>query len=157
MSTCYYITKEGYDRLNSEIEELEHDVLPVIVNEVSAARGNGDLSENAEYHAAKDKQRAVMKKIGYLKDFKVNAQVIDCSNIDNDFVKFGSYVEVIDLDSGVKKKIRIVGDYEADINKGLVSMVAPLGKFLLGKKIGDVFEVETPSGINMYEVLRIGE
>lgn len=156
MATCYYITKEGYDRLNREIEELEHNVLPVIVNEVSTARGNGDLSENAEYHAAKDKQRATMKKIGYLKDFKVNAQVVDCSNIDNDIVKFGSYVKIVDLDNDTIKKIRIVGDYEADINKGLVSMAAPLGKSLLGKKVGDAFEVETPSGINAYEVVEIG-
>ena len=97
MATCYYITKEGYDRLNREIEELEHNVLPVIVNEVSTARGNGDLSENAEYHAAKDKQRATMKKIGYLKDFKVNAQVVDCGDIGTDVVKFGSYVKIVDL------------------------------------------------------------
>ena len=156
MATCYYITKEGYERLNKEIEELEHNVLPVIVQEVSTARGNGDLSENAEYHAAKDKQRATMKKIGYLKDFKVNAQVVDCGDIGNDIVKFGSYVKIVDLDNDTIKNIRIVGDYEADINKGLVSMAAPLGKSLLGKKVGDAFEVETPSGINAYEVVEIG-
>ena len=69
MATCYYITKEAFDKLNDEIEDLEYKVLPVILKEVSTARGNGDLSENAEYHAAKDKQRAIMKKIGILKDF----------------------------------------------------------------------------------------
>ena len=125
MATCYYITKEGYDKPNKEIEELEHNVLPV-------------------------------KKIGYLKDFKVNAQVVDCSNIGTDVVKFGSYVKIVDLDNDRIKNIRIVGDYEADINKGLVSMAAPLGKSLLGKKVGDAFEVETPSGINAYEVVEIG-
>lgn len=155
MATCYYITKEGFDRLNAEIEDLEHNVLPTIVAEVSTARGNGDLSENAEYHAAKDKQRSTMKKIGILKDYKVNAQIVDCSNLTNDSVKFGSFVEILDLDTDKTKKIRLVGDYEADIVKGLMSISAPLGKALLGKKVGESFEVETQVGIVAYEVLKI--
>lgn len=156
MSNCYYITTEGFKKLNGEIEELEHNVLPVIVEEVSRARGNGDLSENAEYHAAKDKQRATMKKIGILKDYKVNAQIVDCSEISNDSVKFGSFVEILDIDTNKVKKIRLVGDYEADITKGLMSISAPLGRALLGKKIGEMFEVETQVGIVAYEVLKIG-
>ncbi len=155
MATCYYITKEGFDRLNAEIEDLEHNILPAIVAEVSTARGNGDLSENAEYHAAKDKQRSTMKKIGILKDYKVNAQVVDCSNLTNDSVKFGSFVEILDLDTDKTKKIRLVGDYEADIVKGLMSISAPLGKALLGKTVGESFEVETQVGIVTYEVLKI--
>ena len=156
MATCYYMTKEGFDRLNAELNELEDKILPAIVAEVSRARGNGDLSENAEYHAAKSDQRNAMRKIGYLKDFKVNAQVVDCSNLTNDTVKFGSHVEILDLDTDKKKKIRLVGDYEADITHGLISIVAPLGKALLGKKVGDSFEVETPAGISAYEVVKIG-
>ena len=151
------MTKEGFDRLNAELNELEDKILPAIVAEVSRARGNGDLSENAEYHAAKSDQRNAMRKIGYLKDFKVNAQVVDCSNLTNDTVKFGSHVEILDLDTDKKKKIRLVGDYEADITHGLISIVAPLGKALLGKKVGDSFEVETPAGISAYEVVRIGK
>ena len=155
MATCYYITKDGYEKLNNEIEELEHNVLPAVVAEVSTARGNGDLSENAEYHAAKDKQRATMRKIGYLKDFKVNAQVVDCSNLDCSSVKFGVYVEILDLDTDKKKKIRLVGDYEADVENNLISISAPLGRAILGKKVGESFEVETPSAILAYEVLNI--
>ena len=155
MATCYYMTKEAYDKLNAEIEDLEYNVLPAIVNEVSVARGNGDLSENAEYHAAKDKQRATMKKIGFLKDYKVNAKVIDCSNLTGDTIKFGMYVEILDLDTDKKKKIRLVGDYEADVSKGLISIVAPLGKVLLGKKVGDIVEFETQEKIFAYEIVKI--
>ena len=149
------MTKEAFERLNAEIEDLEYNVLPVIVNEVSTARGNGDLSENAEYHAAKDKQRATMKKIGYLKDFKVNAKVIDCSNLSCDNIKFGLYVEILDLETEKKKKIRLVGDYEADVNKGLISIEAPLGKALLGKKIGEVVDFEASDNVFSYEILNI--
>lgn len=155
MATCYYMTKEAYEKLNAEIEDLEYNVLPSIVNEVSTARGNGDLSENAEYHAAKDKQRATMKKIGFLKDYKVNAQVVDCSELSCDVIKFGLYVEVLDLDTDKKKKIRLVGDYEAEVSKGLISIAAPLGKALLGKKVGDIVEFETPENVFAYEVISI--
>lgn len=155
MATCYYMTKEAFDRLNLEIDDLEYNVLPSIVKEVSSARGNGDLSENAEYHAAKDKQRSVMKKIGYLKDFQVNAHVVDCSNLSCDVVKFGVFVEILDLDNDKKRKVRLVGDYEADIGKGLISISAPLGKVLLGKKVGDVVDCETPNGIFSYEIVNI--
>ena len=155
MATCYYITKEAFDKLNAEIDNLEYNVLPPIVKEVSVARGNGDLSENAEYHAAKDKQRATMKKIGYLKDFKVNAKVVDCANLSCESAKFGLFVEVLDLDTEKKRKIRLVGDYEADIGKGLISVEAPLGKALLGKKVGDIVDYETPNDVFSYEILSI--
>lgn len=155
MSTCYYITQEGYKRLNEEIDELENKILPIIVDEVSRARGNGDLSENAEYHAAKDKQRATMKKIGILKDYKVNAQVINCSDLSKDIITFGSKVEIQDIDSEKIKKIYLVGDYEADITNGFISVSAPLGRALLGKREGDSIEVETPSGINVYDIIKI--
>lgn len=153
--TCYYITKEAFDELNTQIDDLEYNVLPAIVNEVSTARGNGDLSENAEYHAAKDKQRAVMKKIGYLKDFKVNAKVIDCTTLSCESVKFGLFVEVLDLDNDRKKKVRLVGDYEANVGSGLISIEAPLGKALLGKKIGDIVDYETNENIFSYKILNI--
>ena len=155
MATCYYITKEAFDKLNDEIEDLEYKVLPVILKEVSTARGNGDLSENAEYHAAKDKQRAIMKKIGILKDFKVNAQVVDCSSISGDTIKFGAYVDILDIETNKKKHIRLVGDYEADFTAGFISISSPLGKSLLGKKVGDSVEVETPSGLMVYDILKL--
>lgn len=153
--TCYYMTKEAFDKLSAEIDDLEYNILPAIVNEVSAARGNGDLSENAEYHAAKDKQRATMKKIGYLKDFKVNAKVVDCSDLSTENAKFGLFVEILNLDNDKKRKIRLVGDYEADIGNGLVSVEAPLGKALLGKKVGDIVDFEAQDEVFSYEILNI--
>ena len=153
--TCYYMTKEAFDKLSAEIDDLEYNILPAIVNEVSTARGNGDLSENAEYHAAKDKQRATMKKIGYLKDFKVNAKVVDCSDLSTESAKFGLFVEILNLDNDKKRKIRLVGDYEADIGNGLVSVEAPLGKALLGKKIGDIVDFEAQDEVFSYEILNI--
>lgn len=155
MATCYYMTKQAFEELCAKIDDLEYNVLPAIVNEVSTARGNGDLSENAEYHAAKDKQRATMKKIGYLKDYKVNAQVVDCTNLSCESVKFGVFVEILDLDTEKKRKIRLVGDYEADVGKNLISVESPLGRALLGKKIGDVVDFETPSDVFSYEILNI--
>ena len=153
MATCYYITKEAFDKLNAEIENLEYNILPVIVNEVSTARGNGDLSENAEYHAAKDKQRETMRKIGYLKDFKVKAIVVDKTEMSGDIIKFGAYVKIQNLDNDKIKEIRLVGDYEADVNNDLLSIAAPIGKALLGKKIGDIIEVEMGDRIMAYEIL----
>lgn len=153
--TCYYMTKDAFNKLSAEIDDLEYNVLPVIVNEVSTARGNGDLSENAEYHAAKDKQRATMKKIGYLKDFKVNAKVVDCSDLSTEIVKFGLFVEILNLDNNKKKKIRLVGDYEADVENGLISVEAQLGKALLGKKVGDIIEYEVQDDVFLYKILNI--
>lgn len=153
--TCYYMTKEAFDELEDEIDDLEYKVLPAVVKEVSTARGNGDLSENAEYHAAKDKQRSTMKKIGYLKDFKVNAKVVDCSKLSRETVKFGLFVEILDLDNNKIKKIRLVGDYEADVRNGLISIDAPLGKALLSKKVGDIVDFETQNNIFSYKILKI--
>ncbi len=157
MSTCYYLTKEGSEKLNQEIEKLEYSELPVVVKEVSTARGNGDLSENAEYHAAKDKQRSIMKKLGYLKDYKSKGVVVDLDEFDCETAKFGLFAEIIDLDTERKKKIRLVGDYEADIAKGLVSVSAPLGKALLGKKVNEEFEFENGDKSFYYKVLKISK
>lgn len=157
MTTRHYVTKEAFDELDREIKYLEDEVLPPVVNEVSTARGNGDLSENAEYHAAKNKQREILRKIGYLKDVKVNAEVVDCSILSCDSVKFGLFVEILDLDTNKQKKIRLVGDYEADINKNLISIEAPLGKVLLGKKVGETVDFESGNNIFSYQILSISK
>jgi len=155
MAVCYYITKEGYEKLNKEIEEIELKQLPIIVNEISTARGNGDLSENAEYHAAKGKQRDLMRKLGTLKDFKIKATIVDVANIKDDAVRFGVYVELLNLDNEKKKKIRIVGDYEADADKDIVSVSSKIGSALVGKKVGDIVEFEINGRIFSYEILNI--
>ena len=156
MAVCYLMTPEAFNRLNQELEELEFKVLPAIIEEVKTTRAQGDLSENAEYHAAKNKQRETNRKIDNLKIFKVNAQVVNCYDFQPaDGIKFGANVELVDIDTEKKLKIRLVGDFEADINKGWISISAPLGKAMLGKKVGDSFEVETPNEIKAYDVISI--
>ena len=155
MSTCYYITKIGYEKLNQEIEDIEFKQLPIVINEVSTARGNGDLSENAEYHAAKAKQRELMRKLGTLKDFKINAKIVNIDNIATDAVRFGVYVEVLNLDNDKTKTIKLVGDYESDADNNIISISSKLGEELIGKKVGDLVEFEINGKIFSYEILSI--
>ena len=155
MSTCYYITNIGYEKLNQEIEDIEFKQLPIVINEVSTARGNGDLSENAEYHAAKAKQRELMRKLGTLKDFKINAKIVNIDNIATDAVRFGVYVEVLNLDNDKTKTIKLVGDYESDADNNIISISSKLGEELIGKKVGDLVEFEINGKIFSYEILSI--
>ena len=155
MSTCYYITNVGYEKLNQEIEDIEFKQLPIVINEVSTARGNGDLSENAEYHAAKAKQRELMRKLGTLKDFKINAKIVNIENIATDAVRFGVYVEVLNLDNDKTKTIKLVGDYESDADNNIISISSKLGEELIGKKVGDLVEFEINGKIFSYEILSI--
>lgn len=155
MSTCYYITNIGYEKLNQEIEDIEFKQLPIVINEVSTARGNGDLSENAEYHAAKAKQRELMRKLGTLKDFKINAKIVNIENIATDAVRFGVYVEVLNLDNDKTKTIKLVGDYESDADNNIISISSKLGEELIGKKVGDLVEFEINGKIFSYEILSI--
>lgn len=155
MSTCYYITNVGYEKLNQEIEDIEFKQLPIVINEVSTARGNGDLSENAEYHAAKAKQRELMRKLGTLKDFKINAKIVNIENIATDAVRFGVYVEVLNLDNDKTKTIKLVGDYESDADNNIISISSKLGEELIGKNVGDLVEFEINGKIFSYEILSI--
>ena len=146
------MTKDGLEKLKSELENLKNIERPEIIKAIAEAREHGDLSENAEYHAAREKQSFIEGKITELENKIGRAEVIDTSSLDNSRVTFGATVEVTDLSNNQKKTYRIVGTDEADIEKNLISISAPLCKALINKAIDDVVEVSTPNGIKEYQI-----
>ena len=152
MSEKIPMTKDGLEKLKSELENLKNIERPGIIKAIAEAREHGDLSENAEYHAAREKQSFIEGKITELENKIGRAEVIDTSSLDNSRVTFGATVEVTDLSNNQKKTYRIVGTDEADIEKNLISISAPLCKALINKAIDDVVEVSTPNGIKEYQI-----
>jgi transcription elongation factor GreA len=126
-----------------------------VIKAISVAREHGDLKENAEYHAAKERQSHIEGRILELKDKLGRAQVIDCSSVSCDRVVFGTVVTVEDLDSGQEIVYQLLGPDESDVKKGSISVLSPWGRAMLGKSIGDEFEVKTPSGVRLLEVIDI--
>ncbi len=149
------MTLSGYNKLKEEVRYLKNIERPQIVEAIANARALGDLSENAEYHSAKERQGLVESRIAELEDKLSKAQVIDVSNIKSDLIKFGATVELADNDSDTNSKFQIVGSDEADIKNGLLPITSPIAKALIGKKIDDVVEVNTPSGLKSYTVLSV--
>ena len=150
MTEKYPMTKDGLQKLKSELENLKNIDRPNIIKAISEAREHGDLSENAEYHAAREKQSFIEGKISELENKISRAEVIDTSSLDNSRVAFGATVEVTDLSSEKKYIYKIVGVDEADIEKNLISISAPLCKAMINKTIDDVIEVNTPNGVKEY-------
>lgn len=151
----FQITKTGFQKLKSELENLKNVERPNIIKAIAAARELGDLKENAEYHSARDKQGFIEAMIADFEDRISRAEAIDISKLSGDKIKFGATVKLEDLDSGKKVSYKIVSDYEANIDDGLISSISPVGRALLGKEIGDEVEIKTPGGIINYEVLEI--
>ena len=151
----FQITKTGFQKLKSELENLKNVERPNIIKAIAAARELGDLKENAEYHSARDKQGFIEAMIVDFEDRVSRAEVIDISKLSGDKIKFGATVKLEDLDSGKKVSYKIVSDYEANIDDGLISSISPVGRALLGKEIGDEVEIKTPGGTINYEVLEI--
>ncbi len=149
------ITQQGYDKLEKEIKRLKRVERPSIIEAIATAREFGDLSENAEYHAAREKQSFIEGKILDLESKFSRSEIIDTSKLQADSVKFGATVKVIDDDTEEESIYHIVGEYEADITKRLISTGSPLAKALIGKTVGDVVEVLTPKGGKAYEILEI--
>lgn len=149
------MTKGGFDRLESELQHLKNVERPNIIKAISDAREHGDLSENAEYHAAKEKQSFIEGRIAELEDKVNRADVIDVSKISGDDVKFGASVRVCDDDTDEEHTYQIVGSDEADVKKGLLSITSPLARALIGKKVNDSVEVTTPNGGKGYTLLDI--
>lgn len=149
------ITTEGYAKLQAEIKQLRNVERPRVIAEIASARELGDLSENAEYHAARDKQGFIEGKIIDLEDKSARAEVIDVSKLSGTVVRFGAAVQLLDEETGEKHSYCIVGDYEADINKGLVSISSPIAKGLIGKSQGESVEIITPKGIKYYEITTV--
>ena len=151
----FQITIEGYKKLKAEIHNLKNVERPNIIKQIAAARELGDLKENAEYHSAKDKQGFIEAQIGDLEDKFLRAEVIDISKLSGDKVRFGATVKLEDLNSDKKVAYKIVSEFEANIDEGLISNSSPVARALIGKEVGDELEIKTPGGIMNYEILEI--
>jgi len=155
MSDRFPITPEAHARLERELHEFKTVERPSVIRAIAEARAHGDLSENAEYSAAKERQGFVEAKINDLEGKLGRAQIIDISTIESDHIQFGATVELVDEETEAKICYKVVSDYEADLDKGHISYASPVAKALLGKKVGDSIEVNTPRGTKYYEVLSI--
>ncbi len=149
------ITLKGFEKLEQEIKHLKHIERPEVIEAIATAREFGDLSENAEYHAAREKQSFIEGRILELEDKLARAEVIDISKLSGNNIKFGAMVKLIDDETEKPVVYHIVGEYEADITKKRVSIASPIAKALIGKVVGDIVEVMTPKGSKSYEVLEI--
>ncbi|MDX2050461.1 MAG: transcription elongation factor GreA [Rickettsiaceae bacterium] len=149
------ITKKGFIKLQEEIKYLKSHERPKVIDAISTAREFGDLSENAEYHSAREKQSFVEGRILDLEDRSARAEIIDHESFSTDSVKFGASIKILDDDTDEEKELCIVGEYEADISKGFISISSPLAKALIGKQKGDVVQVVTPKASKSYEILDI--
>jgi len=149
------ITKEGYERLKIELQRLQKEERPNIIKAIEEARGHGDLSENAEYEAAKDKQGLIEGRIQDLCQKISQSEIIEPTKNDNERVIFGSTVVMEDMETGEVTTYTLVGPYEADVQAGTISVTSPLGKALIGKEEGSEVRVQTPRGIRNLEVLEI--
>lgn len=155
MSQTVPMTPEGYQRLQEELKHLIRVERPKVVQDIAEARGHGDLSENAEYDAAKERQGFVEGRIAEINGKMARAQVIDVTTLDSDKIVFGATVTVFDVESEVESTYRIVGEDEADIKQGLISINSPVAKALIGHRIDDEVQIKVPSGIRVYEVVDI--
>lgn len=151
----FQITKSGFEKLKADLENLKNNERPKIINAIATARELGDLKENAEYHSAKDKQGFIEAQISDYEDKFSRAEVIDVSKLSGSKVKFGATVQLEDLDNGKKVSYKIVSDFEANIDKGLISNISPVARFLMGKEVGEEVEVKTPGGVVNYEILEV--
>jgi transcription elongation factor GreA len=149
------MTAEGYQALDAELKRLKTEERPAIIAAIAEARGHGDLSENAEYHAAKERQSFVEGRIGELEDKIARAQIIDVSKLSGKQVKFGATVQLLDEDTGDKSKYKIVGEDESDVKGGKISITSPIARALIGKEEGDVVEVMAPGGPKSYEIVKV--
>ena len=149
------LTKVGYLALEEELKHLKAVERPNIIAAISEARAQGDLSENAEYSAAKEKQSFIEGRIQDLEAVISRAQVIDVSQTKTDVIRFGATVQVVDEDTDEEQQYQIVGDYEADIEKNKISLSSPLAKALIGKEVGDTAEYTAPGGKKSFEIIDI--
>jgi transcription elongation factor GreA len=149
------MTAEGHAALDAELKRLKTDERPSVIGAISEARSHGDLSENAEYHAAKERQSYIEGRIAELEDKLARAQVIDVSKLSGTNVKFGATVTVIDEDTDHKAAYKIVGEDEADVKLGKISITSPLARAMIGKEEGDVVEVAAPGGSKSYEIVAV--
>ena len=146
------MTPRGYEALKEELKRLKSVDRPANIKDIEEAIAHGDLSENAEYHAAKDKQGMCEARIAEIEDKLSRAEVIDPSTLGGDKVKFGAFVELEDMDNGKVVTYRLVGPDESDIKQGKISITSPVARAIVGKEVGDEVRVQTPGGVRNYEV-----
>ncbi len=151
----YYFTEEGYQKLKQEIDRLEKYIKHDIAREIAAAREHGDLRENAEYEAARQKQANYMAKLGQLQERFMHARVIRKEELPADIVTLGKRVHIRDTESGEEDTYVILGEGETDLDQGIISYQSPLARALMNHKVGDVVEVSLPRGVCKYEILHI--
>ena len=149
------MTASGYKSLEKEVNDLKTVERPSIIKMIAEARAHGDLSENAEYHAAKERQSFVEGRVIELEDMIGRAEVIDVSRLSGSTVKFGATVTMVDEDTDQKRKFQIVGDHESDAKSGKISISSPIARALIGKSKGDTVEVAAPGGARSYEILKV--
>ena len=149
------MTPGGHEALQEELKNLKTVERPAIVKAIAAAREHGDLSENAEYHAARERQSFVEGRIGELEDTTKRAEIIDTTKLKGKTVRFGAKVKLADEETDEEATYQLVGEFEADIEKRKISIMSPLGKALIGREMGDSVEVTTPNGVRYFEVVSV--
>ncbi len=149
------MTAEGYAALDAELKRLKSEERPAVIAAIAEARQHGDLSENAEYHAAKERQSFIEGRLAELEDKLARSQVIDVSKLSGKTIKFGATVTVLDEDTEDEAVYKIVGEDEADVRAGKVSITSPIARAMIGKEQGDVVEVAAPGGTKSFEILKV--
>lgn len=149
------VTTAGFTRLEAELKDLKSVQRPNVIEAIAEAREHGDLSENAEYHAAREQQSFIEGRIQELEAVIGRAQVIDPSTLSGDTIKFGATVTIVNEDTDEESTYQIVGDYEADLDKGRISISSPIARGLIGKAEGDSVVIKTPKGAGDYEILEV--
>ncbi|HMQ58584.1 MAG TPA: transcription elongation factor GreA [Rhizobiaceae bacterium] len=149
------MTQGGYAKLQEELRWRQQEERPRIIEAIAEARAHGDLSENAEYHAAKESQSHNEGRVAELEDLIARAEVIDVSKLNGSKIKFGATVKVLDDDTEEERTYQIVGDQEADVKSGRISISSPIARALIGKEKGDAIEVATPKGARGYEIVDV--
>ena len=148
-------TPQGLDVIKEELAHLKGTERQAVINAIAVAREHGDLSENAEYHAAREKQSFIEGRISELEDVTSRAEVIDADKLNGEKVTFGTSVGVVDEETDEESLYHIVGPYETDISKRMISISSPVARAVIGKSVGDSVEVQTPGGVRSYEILSI--
>lgn len=155
MSDKVPMTAGGFARLEEELRYLKTTARPEVIRAIAEARAHGDLSENAEYHAARERQSFIEGRVAELEDKIARAEVIDVASLNGKTVKFGATVTLVDEDTEAETAYQLVGEMEADVKEGRLSITAPLARALIGKEVGDSVEVMTPAGSKAYEILKV--
>ena len=155
MSNKIPMTADGYAKLESELNDLKSTARPQVIQAIAEAREHGDLSENAEYHAARDRQSFIEGRVAEIEDTLARAEVIDVSKLSGDTVKFGATVTLADEDTDAETTYQIVGEVEADVKEGRIAVTSPIARGIIGRRVGDSVEIETPGGAKGFEIVDV--